>query len=125
MKIVDVYVIPMMVGGDDKDEALRQLAVSKFEEFGQARKAILMKKESIMKRRAMKRYMFGRFATKVPQFKEYRYRDVPLPESYASQMSGDRKNVTITKRSHGQTLVGEMIPTWGDAIDAPKIVHEE
>jgi len=135
MKLVDVYILPKMVGGvgrggdeDKKDEALRQFAVSQIEELMEARETFLKKKEEVMKRRAMRRYMFGRYATKVPRFKEFRYRDVPLPQSYASPIRYDdldsdeskdetSRRVLVSKRTHGQTLVGDMVPTWGDAIN--------
>ena len=128
MKLVDIYILPKMVYGgdeDDKDEALRKFAVSKIEEVSKAREKFLKKKEEALKHRAMKRYMFGRYVTAVPRFKEYRYRDVPLPQSYATPIhyeDGDdgthgHRTVLVSKRTHGQTLVGEMVPMWGDAIN--------
>ena len=63
--------------------------------------------------------MFGKFSCKVPRFKEFRYRDTPLPESYATSKVSYQA-VKITKRSHGQSLEGDMVPTWGDAIDEVK-----
>jgi hypothetical protein len=117
MALVDLYILPKIVGGDeDKAEALRKLAQTEFENLGRAKETILRRKEDILKERAMKRYMFGRFAVKVPQFKEYRFRDVPLPESSARRVVGPHL-ITISKRSYGQTLEGDMIPTWGGAED--------
>jgi hypothetical protein len=125
MALVDLYVLPKIVGDiEDKDEALRKMARTEFENMGIAKEAILRRREAIMKHRAMKRYMFGKFAVRVPQFKEYRYRDVPLPESSARRVAGYQQ-ITIAKRSHGQTLVGDMIPTWGDALDKTKIKKDE
>ena len=53
----------------------------------------------------------------VPRFKDYRYRDIPLPESSATPVLEDRE-ITIEKRQPGQTLTGEMIPKWGDGLYA-------
>lgn len=118
MALVDVYILPKIVGGEkDTAEALRTLAQTELANFGKAKETILRKREDILKQRAMKRFMFGRFAVKVPRFKEYRYRDVPLPESTAHRRVGGQQVITVSRRSHGQTLEGEMIPTWGGAED--------
>ena len=117
MKLVDLFVLPKLLGTDvDEDEALQKLARAKLADLGVAKEAILKQREKILKERAMKKYMFGRFSVKVPRFKEFRYRDTPLPESYATSKPL-HEEVKIKKRSHGQTLEGDMVPTWGDAID--------
>lgn len=78
-----------------------------------------IKKEKAAKLRDMKKYMFGKFITRVPVLKEDRYRDVPLPGSSATpykhallplsevamQEAGYRKT-----RIPGQHLTGDMIP---------------
>lgn len=52
----------------------------------------------------------------VPRFKDYRYCDTPLPESSATPVLEDIEIIT-NKIYPGQTLTGEMIPTWGDGLD--------
>jgi len=117
MKLVDIYVIPRMFGDNaDPDEALRQYARQQVLNLALANEAVLQKREDVMKERAMRRYMFGRYAVKVPAWKEYRYRDVPLPESHAKPCREPQK-IKIRKRSHGQTLKMNITPTWGDAVD--------
>ena len=79
------------------------------------KRAIMMRKEEAVKLRAMKRYMFGRYVLRVPQFKEYRYPDRPRPEdSSASPHDEGYSSVRISERKHGQRLVGHMVPVWGD-----------
>jgi hypothetical protein len=117
MKLVDFFVLPKLLGAAvDEDEALQNLAKTQLANLGLAKEAILKQREKILKERAMKKYMFGRFSVKVPRFKEFRYRDTPLPESYATSKI-HHQEVKIKRRSHGQTLEGDMVPTWGDAID--------
>jgi hypothetical protein len=59
-----------------------------------------------------KRYMLGKYVTKVPQFKR---NDVPCSQSKAMPRKIEAQ-CKITKRTNGQRLEGPMIPTWGDAI---------
>jgi hypothetical protein len=121
MKLVDLFVLPYVLGTNlDKDDALQKLAQQQLQNFGVAKEAILRKKEDIMKERALKRYMFGKFSVKVPRFKEFRYRDSPLPESHATSRI-TATEVKINKRTTGQSLKGEMVPVWGDAIDADDV----
>lgn len=128
MKLVDLFVLPKLLGTNlNKDDALQKYTKETLQNLGMAKEAILRKKEEIMKERALKRCMFGRFAVKVPRFKEFRYRDSPLPESYATSKISAAE-IKIKKRSHGQSLKGDMVPTWGDAIDediAPPLVESK
>jgi hypothetical protein len=124
MKLVDVYVLPRILGTNmDKDEALQKLARDQLQNLGVAKEALLRKKEDIMKERALKQYMFGKFSVKVPRFKDFRYRDVPLPESYATSLIS-YDEIKVKKRSHGQTLQGDMVPIWGDAIDGADVISK-
>jgi hypothetical protein len=121
MKLVDIYYVQKLSEeGDNDAKKFRQLAAAKMKTVNATRRAIMMRREDVTKLRAMKRYMFGKFVTKVPQFKEYRFPDVPCPESKATprKLESQRK---ITKRTNGQRLDGPMIPTWGDAVDKEKI----
>jgi len=114
MKLVDLYVLPKLFGtGLDKDEMLANFAKEQLDSIGISKETILKKREEVYKHRAMKRYMFGKYSVEVPRFKDYRYRDTPLPESSATLVLGNREIITH-KRYPGQNLTGEMIPTWGD-----------
>jgi hypothetical protein len=126
MKLLDIFYIQKMnKDGESDAELFKELAKKKLEAVGAAREMLMMKKEEITKLRAMKKFMFGKFVTRVPQFKEYRYPDVPRTESSAAPIKSYHPPVTTIKKSHGQTLVGHMIPTWGDAVDAKKEAKEE
>jgi hypothetical protein len=77
----------------------------------------MTKKEDLMKLSAIKRYMFGKFVTRVPQFKQDRFQDTPLAESTATPHAGAQNTVAIAEKKHGQLLVGHMVPQWADASD--------
>ena len=116
MKLFDIfYVKKRMTKGEDETAMFRKALEERIKRSTVAREAI----EDIMKMRALKRFMFGRFVIRIPQLKEYRYPDVPRAESYARPVASPPL-VVVERRSHGQTLVGKMIPTWGDALDATK-----
>jgi hypothetical protein len=121
MKLIDIYYVQKLSEeGDNHAKKFHELAATKMKTVNATRRAIMMRREDVTKLRAMKRYMFGKYVTKVPQFKEYRYPDVPCPESKAMprKFESQRK---ITKRTNGQRLEGSMIPTWGDAVDKEEI----
>lgn len=125
MKLVDMlFVQKQTKEGEDEPELLTRLFEEQLHAYEAARDVLMQAKEEILKTRALKRFMFGRFVTRVPQFKEYRYPDVPRAESYAtpSQFHGP---VHVERRSHGQTLVGKMIPTWGDGVDAKRLEEKK
>merc|ERR1711865_754900 len=118
MKLVDLYVLPKLFGTTlNKDQLLTKFAREKLDSIGVSKETILKKREDVYKQRAMKKYMFGRYSVTVPRFKDYRYRDTPLPESSATPVLEDRE-ITIEKRQPGQALTGEMIPKWGDGLYA-------
>jgi len=78
MKLVDIYVIPRMFGDNaDPDEALRQYARQQVLNLALANEAVHFRSHS---NNTVVFNQFGRYAVKVPAWKEYRYRDVPLPE---------------------------------------------
>jgi hypothetical protein len=125
MKLVDIfYVSKIAKEGEDAAEVFKKLAEAKLEVVGTARDTMMRKKEEITKLRVMKRFMFGKFVTRVPRLKEYRYPDIPRAESSATPVRSYCP-VAISKKLSGQTLVGDMIPTWGDAVDASKEEKEE
>jgi len=78
-----------------------------------------IKREDAAKLKAMKKFMFGRYITRVPVLKEDRYLDLPLPESTA--VPYDPGFLPLSElamreagygriRLPGQHLVGDMIP---------------
>lgn len=117
MKLVDIYYIQKL-DSDDADNAAKQLELAareKIESLNVAKRALMVRMEDFSKTKAMKRYMFGKYVTRVPQFKEYRYVDLPRPESTARPSKLDLN--VITERQHGQSLSGQMIPKWDGAED--------
>mmetsp|Transcript_14702 Transcript_14702/g.30086 ORF Transcript_14702/g.30086 Transcript_14702/m.30086 type:complete len:637 (-) Transcript_14702:35-1945(-) len=117
MKLVDLYVLPRDLGTHlDKDKMLTNYAKKQLDSLGLTKETILKKREQFYKERAMKRYMFGKYSVKVPRYKDYRYRDTPLPESSATPILKVQET-KVLKQSPGQYLMGEMIPTWGVGLD--------
>lgn len=117
IKLVDIFYVQKL---DDKceDNAAKQLQLAareKMESLNVAKKALMVKMEDFSKTKAMKRYMFGKFVTRVPQFKEYRYVDTPRPESTARPYQIKLVSNLIKERQHGQALSGHMIPKWSGA----------
>eukprot|EP00934_Nitzschia_sp_Nitz4_P005692 Nitzschia sp. Nitz4//scaffold348_size17284//6198//9518//NITZ4_008842-RA/size17284-processed-gene-0.10-mRNA-1//-1//CDS//3329548688//5682//frame0 len=119
MKLVDIYYMKELEA-ESTSEIFKKMAEQKLEQVNQIRNAALQRKESVVKSQALKRFMFGKFVTRVHKLKDYRYPDCPLPESYAKPRDHKSAQIVIERRSHGQTLVGDMIPVWGDAVDEVK-----
>ena len=78
-----------------------------------------IRREDQAKLKAMKKYMFGKYITRVPVLKEDRYRDLPLPESTAQPFKPQPMAMAALAmadagykkiRLSGQHLVGDMIP---------------
>jgi hypothetical protein len=123
MRLVDIFVFSKEVLPESEEEKKmrenaekikRKLATT--EAANQARQV----RESTTKMKVMKKYMFGKFAMRVPVIKQDRYADIPLPESSATPYK--EKELTLAElameeagynrtRVPGQTLVGDMIPT--------------
>eukprot|EP00545_Synedropsis_sp_CCMP1620_P005388 CAMPEP_0119030946 /NCGR_PEP_ID=MMETSP1176-20130426/41285_1 /TAXON_ID=265551 /ORGANISM="Synedropsis recta cf, Strain CCMP1620" /LENGTH=473 /DNA_ID=CAMNT_0006987327 /DNA_START=105 /DNA_END=1526 /DNA_ORIENTATION=+ len=119
MKLVDIFVVKkLQADGDNFMKRLDHTVKQRSQLLLLKKRTIMVHKEDAFKLRAIKRYMFGKFIAKVPQFKDYRYPDIPLPES--SSLPHDTagySSVHIVERKHGQQLMGHMIPAWGDAED--------
>ncbi len=117
MKLVDVFYLQKLdsQGEDNVAKQLQIAAREKMESLNIAKKAFMMKMEDFSKTKAIKRYMFGKFVTRVPQFKEYRYKDNPLPGSTAKPFDIKLVSNLIMARQHGQALSGHMIPQWSGA----------
>lgn len=136
MKLVDVYYVSKIQPPSEeeleqrkeRERAKRRLATSNA--VTEAR----IKREQIVKTNAFKKFMFGKYVTRVPVLKEDRYRDLPLPESMAHpyrpdliplselamQDAGYRRS-----RLPGQHLVGDMIPRVGSIALCFGFVHRK
>lgn len=114
MKLVDIFVVQKFKG--EQDEQFKRIADKRLAMIADSKRSIMVRKENLMKLSAIKRYMFGKYVVRVPQFKEYRYEDVPLAESTATPCKG-APDVKISQKKHGQLLVGDMIPRWADSSD--------
>lgn len=104
---------------EEKEQKREQERQQRKDQLTSTLTAHRIKKEKAAKLRDMKKYMFGKFITRVPVLKEDRYRDMPLPGSSATpykhellplsevamQEAGYRKT-----RIPGQNLTGDMIP---------------
>ena len=121
MKLVDVFYLSQIQPLSEEEESekreqermRRQLASSA------ALTDARIKRETAVKLKAMKKYMFGRFITRVPVLKEDRYRDLPLPESTAVPFNANKMTLAELAmheagyrktRLPGQHLAGVMIP---------------
>ena len=121
MKLVDVYYVSkikplteeQLAQQQERDRAKRRL------DLMTAVAGARVKREDKIKLKAMKKYMFGKYITRVPVLKEDRYRDLPLPESTAVPFRPDPIPMSELAMSDagyrkirlpGQHLVGDMIP---------------
>lgn len=121
MKLVDIYYVSKLEPPTEEDLELKLLKererrrLASSAAIAEAR----VKRENAVKLKAMKTYMFGKYVTRVPTLKEDRYRDFPLPESFAvpykaqpvplSELAMQEAGYNRT-RLPGQHLVGDMIP---------------
>jgi hypothetical protein len=118
MKLVDIFVVEkLQAEGDNLVKRFFHSVEQRSLALVLRRRLIQIRKEDALKLGAMKSYMFGKYIARVPQFKDYRFPDVPRSESSASPHEAGYSSVQIVERKHGQKLVGHMIPTWGDQED--------
>lgn len=121
MKLVDVYYISLIKPLTDEEEEKKKER-EREQRFLHTKTAISearKKREEHIKLKEMKRYLFGKFITRVPVLKEDRYRDLPTPESHAepylpgsiplSELAMQEAGYHRA-RMRGQHLVGNMIP---------------
>ena len=117
MKLVDVFYVSTLKPETEEERKLREQAeklkrkLATTEAANKARQV----REKTTKTKVMKKYMFGRFAMRIPILKQERYADTPLPESSATPYK--EKEFTLAElamqeagyhrtRVPGQTLVG-------------------
>lgn len=122
MKLVDVYYVSMIkpLTEEELHQKKERERQARLVETMTAAAGARLRRENLAKLKAMKKYMFGKYITRVPVLKEDRYRDLPLPESTAvpfkSQLVGMADLAMADAgykkiRLSGQHLVGDMIPT--------------
>lgn len=121
MKLLDIYYFSLINPETDEerqrrenaDKLKRKLATS--ERASKARQV----RENTAKLKVMKKYMFGKFAMRIPILKQDRDLDIPLPESTATPFKEKEHSlggVSMEEAGYhrtrvpGQTLVGDMIP---------------
>lgn len=118
MKLVDIFYVSKIsnVTLNQRLEKLREQQLIYLEKYLHEKRIV---REKAMKHKAMKTYMFGRFISRVPVWKEDSLKDLPLSQSYAvpyapkplpfSEIAMQEAGYKRT-RVNGQHLVGDMIP---------------
>jgi len=121
MKLLDIYYFSLIKPESDEERQFREQA-QKLKESLSTKEAVIearLLRENTKKMRDMQKYMFGRYALRIPVIKQDRYADMPLGESFATPYK--EKDFTLaqlamqeagfrTTRIPGQTLDGDMIP---------------
>jgi hypothetical protein len=86
--------------------------------------------EALIKLRDFKAYMFGKYLTRLPVLKEYRYQDIPLPCSSATPGTYKVSSEDIVLVMQGQYVEMGMIPRWkkrdngSTSVMVPAVVEE-
>ncbi|KAL3921597.1 MAG: hypothetical protein SGILL_002669 [Bacillariaceae sp.] len=132
MKLVDVFYVSKILPETEEQQKVREQAEKMKRKLAttEAANKARQTRENTTKMKVMKKYMFGKFAMRIPILKQDRYADTPLPESSATPYK--EKEFTLAElamqeagynrtRVPGQTLVGDMIPIIGGETftDAP------
>lgn len=121
MKLVDIFYVSLIEPETDEQRERRKNAEKLAQKLTHTETILQARiiRENTAKLKAMKRYMFGKHALRVPVLKQDRYQDIPLAESFAVPYK--ERNFSLgglamqeagyhKKRVPGQTLVGDMIP---------------
>eukprot|EP00537_Pseudo-nitzschia_pungens_P003533 CAMPEP_0172372246 /NCGR_PEP_ID=MMETSP1060-20121228/46652_1 /TAXON_ID=37318 /ORGANISM="Pseudo-nitzschia pungens, Strain cf. cingulata" /LENGTH=1198 /DNA_ID=CAMNT_0013098153 /DNA_START=437 /DNA_END=4033 /DNA_ORIENTATION=+ len=122
MKLLDIYYFSL-IKPETEEERQRREEMEKLKQKMVTAEAVFetrILREDAAKTKAMKQYMFGRYALRIPILKQDRYIDMPLAESFATPYK--EKDFTLAQlamqeagknrtRIPGQTLVGDMIPS--------------
>ena len=122
MKLVDIFYVQTLKVETEEEKKKREVKerderrLQTSERASQARQV----REDAAKLKQMKKYMFGKFAMRVPTLKEDRFTDLPLPQSTATaykqralslaELAMQEAGYNRT-RLQGQNLIGDMIPT--------------
>ena len=112
MYFVDKYVLKTNwdMTKEEREAAFKAKMKTRYEEVLASASVFIVRKETAVKMKSMKQYMFGKFLVRVPQFREDLYDDIPLPSSSCEPFDGSKHSVPIKQRKFGQQLVGDMIP---------------
>jgi hypothetical protein len=113
MAIVDqkYFKINPNMTNSERDELLRKRLHSRYEEVLQSATNYFQRKERALKLASMKKYMFGKYAVRVPQFCEDLFDDIPLPSSSCEPYDPlAAPPIQMQQVIYGQTLNGDMIP---------------
>jgi hypothetical protein len=121
MKLVDIFYVSTLKPETEEEQKLREQAerIKRKLAMTEAANRARQVRETTTKMKVMKKYMFGKFAMRIPILKQDRYVDTPLAESSATPYK--EKEFTLAElamkeagynrtRVPGQTLVGDMIP---------------
>lgn len=95
----------------ERDKILSQKLRNRYEEVVLSATNYFQRKERALKLASMKKYMFGQFSVRVPQFCEDLFDDIPLPSSSCYPYdTSQHEPIQIKKVIFGQALKGDMIP---------------
>jgi len=120
MKLVDIYFYSKLetLSDEDYEKRMELQRLHRFELTSKAVKAERIKRENLAKMRGMKKFMFGKYISRVRILTADRHRDIPLPNSQAAPfvpkpmplaMQAMREAGYGRTRLPGQNLKGDMI----------------
>lgn len=108
---------------DEWEEYMKVLLQERREKAVQASTRIQIKKEDALKRKALSRWMFGKYHLRVPRFNEDLFPDIPLPSSFAEPFNPEMNPpAEIKERVYGQNLYGDMIPQRAVQVDSSQMI---
>lgn len=93
----------------------------------EASTTIQVRKETVLKGKALARWMFGRYHLRVPRFTEQLFPDVPLPVSFSEKFesANDLAPFQAKERIYGQRFFGNMIPKREMQVDQSRILQSK
>jgi len=94
----------------ERDEEMRLRFKARYQEVLETATNFFVRKESALKMKDMKQFMFGKFLLRVPRFCEDPYEDYPLALSSCAPIDPKTISVPVKERKYGQRLFGDMIP---------------
>jgi hypothetical protein len=108
----------------DWEEAMESRIQASRQQVIEASTTIQARKEKVMKRKALARWMFGRFHLRVPRFTEQLFTHVPLPSSFSEPFDPKTyPSIQIRERVYGQHFHGDMIPKREVQIDSSHTIR--
>ena len=109
---------------DEWDESMQKRIQTRRRKAVEASNKIQVRKERVVKGKALARWMFGRYHLRVPRFNEQLFPDIPLPCSFSNPTfdSSASQNIQIKERVYGQNLEGDMIPRREVQVDPSRVL---